>query len=132
MLKIHYRQQTFLLLQENENLRELLGIRQVGKVVKPTTLDERVIQAYKEGLNRTLGPLCIDGTTIEAREKPFVRVGEAIIPVTQKKIGRKKKGSPEEKANLEAKAETQRENRGYLEESPEKYLAELEMGCSMT
>ncbi|MBI9095158.1 MAG: transposase [Sphaerochaeta sp.] len=152
LLKIHYRQptmkETLLLLQENENLREILGIsqvpstasasrlaRKVGKVVKPTILHERVIQAYKEGMNRTVGHLSIDSTTIQAREKPFVRAKEVVTPATpatQKKRGRKKKGSPEERAYLEEKAETQRKKREYLEESPGKSLSELEMRCSMT
>ena len=152
LLKIHYRQptmkETLLLLQENENLREILGIsqvpstasasrlaRKVGKVVKPACLHERVIQAYDEGMDRTVGHLSIDSTTIQAREKPFVRAKEAVIPatpVTQKKRGRKKEGSPEEKAYLEEKAETQRKKREYLEESPEKSISELEVRCSMT
>jgi hypothetical protein len=146
LLKLHYRQptmqSTLLLLQENENLREILGIsqvpstasasrlaRKVGKVVKPTILHERVIQAYKEGMNRTVGHLSIDSTTIQAREKPFVRAKEVVTPVTQKKRGRKKEGSPEEKAYLEQKAETERKKREYLEESPGKSLSELEMRC---
>ena len=152
LLKIHYRQptmkETLLLLQENENLREILGIcqvpstasasrlaRKVGKIVKPTILHERVIQAYKEGMNRTVGHLSIDSTTIAAREKPFVRAKEVVtpaIPAVLKKKGRKKKGSPEEKAYLEEKAETQREKREYLEENPERSLSELETRCSMT
>jgi hypothetical protein len=109
LLKLHYRQptmqSTLLLLQENENLREILGIsqvpstasasrlaRKVGKVVKPTILHERVIQAYKEGMNRTVGHLSIDSTTIQAREKPFVRAREVVTPVTQKKEKRAQKG----------------------------------------
>ena len=103
--------------------------------MKPAVLHERVIQAYKEEMNRTVGHLSIDSTTIQAREKPFVRAKEVVTPatpVTQKKRGRKKKGSPEEKAFLEEKAEIQRKKREYLEESPEKSLSELEMRCSLT
>ncbi|NCB28034.1 MAG: hypothetical protein EOM62_21660, partial [Bacteroidia bacterium] len=152
LLKTHYRQptmkETLLLLQENEILRNILGIcsvpstasasrltRVVEKVVKPTALHERVIQAYKEEMNRIVGHLSIDSTTIQAREKPFVRSKEVVTPVTPavpKKRGRKQKGSPEEKAYLEQKAETERKKVEYLKEPFEKSLSELEMRCSMT
>ena len=152
LLKTHYRQptmkETLLLLQENEILRNILGIcrvpseasasrraRVVEKVVKPAVLHERVIQAYKEEMNRIVGHLSIDSTTIQAREKPFVRSKEVVTPVTPavpKKRGRKQKGSPEEKAYLEEKAETERKKVEYLKESFEKSLSELEMRCSMT
>lgn len=152
LLKLHYRQptmkETLLLLQENENLRGILGIcrvpstasasrlaRKVEDVVQPATLHERLVQAYKKGMDRTVGHLSIDSTTIQAREKPFVRSREAVTPgtpVTQKKRGRKKKGSPEEKAFLEEKSETERKKVEYLKEPFEKSLSELEMRCSMT
>jgi len=152
LLKTHYRQptmkETLLLLQENEILRNILGICRVPstasasrlasvveKVVKPAVLHERVIQSYKEEMNRIVGHLSIDSTTIQAREKPFVRSKEVVTPVTPavpKKRGPKQKGSPEEKAYLEEKAETERKKVEYLKESFEKSLSALEMRCSMT
>ena len=152
LLKLHYRQptmmETLLLLQENENLRGILGIcrvpstasasrlaRKVEDVVKPAVLHERLILAYKKEMDRTVGHLSIDSTTIQAREKPFVRSREVVTPATpvaQKKRGRKKKGSPEEKTFLEEKAETERKKVEYLKEPFEKSLSDLEMRCSMT
>jgi hypothetical protein len=154
LLKIHYRQptmrETLLLLQENGNLREILGIcqvpspasvsrlsRAVEEVVRPAALHERVVQAYSEDLDRMVGHLSIDSTIIPAREKPVHKErwkGEepSAGSVCPKKRGRKKKGSPEEKEYLERKAEEERKKLEYLEESPEKSLSELEMRCSMT
>lgn len=150
LLKLHYRQptmqSTLLLLRENENLREILGIcrvpspasasrlaRMVEKVIRPTVLHERLIQAYSEGMDRMVGHLCIDSTIIGAREKPLQKVKEASpSSVSPKKRGRKKKGSPEEREYLGIRAEARRERLAYLGESPEKSLSELEMRCSLT
>ena len=152
LLKLHYRQptmkETLLLLQENGNLRDILGIsrvpstasasrlaRMVEKVVHPEALHERLVLAYQQGMDRMVGHLSIDSTTIQAREKPFVRSKEVVIPVVPavpKKRGPKQKGSPEEKAYLEEKAETERKKVEYLKEPFEKSLSELELRCSMT
>ena len=150
LLKLHYRQptmqSTLLLLQENGNLREILGFcqvpspasasrlaRMVEKVIRPNVLHERLIQAYSEGMDRMVGHLCIDSTIIGAREKPLHKDREnSAASVPLQKRGRKKKGSPEEKEFLEGKAETERKKLEYLGESPEKSLAELEMRCSLT
>lgn len=149
LLKTHYRQptmkETLLLLQENEILRNILGIcrvpstasasrlaRKVEKVVKLAVLHERLIEVYEQGMNRMVGRLSIDSTTIQAREKPFVRSKEVVTPAVPKKRGPKKKGSPEEKAFLEEKAEKERKKVEYLKETFEKSLSELEMRCSMT
>jgi len=133
LLKLHFRQptmkETLLLLQENGNLKDILGIstvpsqatacrlsRAVERVVDPAVIHERVIQACKE-----------------AREKPFVKEKEApAAPVPPKKKGRKKKGSPEEKAYLEQKAQAERERLDYLAEDPLQLISRLEMRCSLT
>ena len=44
--------------------------RVVESVVEPMVLHGRIIQAYKEGMDRMVGHLCIDSTIIAAREKP--------------------------------------------------------------
>lgn len=151
LLKLHFRQptmkETLLLLRENGNLKDILGIstvpsqatacrlsRVVERVVDPAVLHERVIQAYKEAMdNRMVGHLSIDSTIIEAREKPFVKEKEASpAPVPPKKKGRKKKGSPEEKAYLEQKARAERERLDYLAEDPLQSISRLEMRCSLT
>ena len=151
LLKLHFRQptmkETLLLLRENGNLKDILGIstvpsqatacrlsRVVERVVDPAVLHERVIQAYKEAMdNRMVGHLSIDSTIIEAREKPFVKEKEApAAPVPPKKKGRKKKGSPEEKAYLEQKARAERERLDYLAEDPLQSISRLEMRCSLT
>jgi len=151
LLKLHFRQptmkETLLLLQENGNLKDILGIstvpsqatacrlsRAVERVVDPAVIHERVIQAYKEAMdNRMVGHLSIDSTIIEAREKPFVKEKEApAAPVPPKKKGRKKKGSPEEKAYLEQKARAERERLDYLAEDPLQSISRLEMRCSLT
>jgi len=151
LLKLHFRQptmkETLLLLRENGNLKDILGIstvpsqatacrlsRVVERVVDPAVLHERVIQAYKEAMdNRMVGHLSIDSTIIEAREKPFVKEKKASpAPVPPKKKGRKKKGSPEEKAYLEQKARAERERLDYLAEDPLQSISRLEMRCSLT
>lgn len=150
LLKLHYRQptmkETLLLLRENGNLKDILGInrvpspasasrlaRMVEQVIQPTALHERLIQAYKEGMGRMVGHLCIDSTIIAAREKPFVKEKEALAePVSPKKKGRKKKGSPEENAHLEQKARAEQERLEYLSEDPRISLSRLEMRCSLT
>lgn len=150
LLKLHYRQptmkETLLLLQENGNLKDILGIsrvpsqatacrlsRAVGRVIDPAVIHERLIDAYKEGLDRIVGHLCIDSTIIGAREKPFIKEKEADTQeAVPKKRGRKKKGSPEEKAHLEQKAQEEQKRREYLAEDPQKSIDELEMRCSLT
>jgi len=150
MLKMHYRQQTIketlLLLRENGNLREILGIssvpspasasrlsRVVERIIQPAVLHERVIQLYRDGMDRMVGHLCIDSTIIGAREKPFKKEKDpcAATPSIQKR-GRKKKGSDEQKDYLERKAEAKARKAEYLAESPEKSISELETRCSMT
>jgi hypothetical protein len=132
LLKLYYRQstmkETLLLLQENGNLKDILGISRVPsrattcklfrvaeRVVDPAVLHERVIQIYKEGMdNRMVGHLSIDSTIIEAREKPLAKKKEASPAlVSPKKKGRKKKGSLEEKAYLEQKARAGQERLDY-------------------
>jgi len=149
LLKLHYRQptmkETLLLLQENGNLRDILGIskvpsqasvsrlsRDVESIVNPAALHERVIQAYQEGMdNRMVGHLSIDSTIIEAREKPFVKKKEKKVSSPKKK-GRKKKGSPEEKEYREQKAREELERLEYLTEDFIKSFCRLEMRCSLT
>ncbi|MEA4865014.1 MAG: transposase, partial [Sphaerochaeta sp.] len=152
LLKLHYRQptmkETLLLLRENGNLKDILGIsrvpspasasrlaRMVEKVIQPTVLHERLIQAYREGTgNRMVGHLSIDSTIVAAREKPFVKEKKAASPApgAARKKGRKKKGSPEEKAHLERKAQAEQERLEYLSEDPKQSLSRLEMRCSLT
>jgi hypothetical protein len=75
--------ETLLLLQENGNLREILGIcqvpspasvsrlsRVVEEVVRPEPCMNGWYEAYSEGLDRMVGHLSIDSTIIPAREKP--------------------------------------------------------------
>lgn len=150
LLKIHYRQQTIketlLLLQENVNLRDILGIsrvpspasasrlsRVVERIIQPTVLHERLVQCYREGMDRMAGHLCIDSTIIEAREKPCKQAKEiraTVLPTCKR--GRKRKGSDEEKEHLARKAEQQAKKAEYLSESPETSISELEMRCSLT
>jgi hypothetical protein len=95
------------------NLKDMLAItmvpseasvsrlsREVERIVDPSLLHERVIQAYALSMDRlAIGHLSIDSTTIEAREKPIkTRVQEA---KANKKRGRKAKGSPEEQQHHE-------------------------------
>jgi len=147
LLKLHYRQptmkETLLLLQENDNLRDILGIskvpsqptvsrlsRDVESIVDSAVLHERVIQTCQEGMdNRMVGHLSIDSTIIQAREKPFVKKKEASPP---KKKGRKKKGSPEEKEYRKQKALAEQERLEYLAEDFRKSISQLEMRCSLT
>jgi hypothetical protein len=152
LLKLHYRQptmkETLLLLQENGNLKDILGIsrvpsqatacrlsRAVERIVEPSALHGRVIQAYREGTgNRLVGHLSIDSTIVAAREKPFVKEKKAASPApgAARKKGRKKKGSPEEKAHLERKAQAEQKRLEYLSEDPKQSLSRLEMRCSLT
>jgi hypothetical protein len=152
LLKLHYRQptmkETLLLLQENGNLKDILGIsrvpsqatacrlsRAVERIVEPSALHGRVIQAYREGTgNRLVGHLSIDSTIVAAREKPFVKEKKAASPAPEaaRKKGRKKKGSPEEKAHLERKAQAEQKRLEYLSEDPKQSLSRLEMRCSLT
>jgi hypothetical protein len=147
LLKLHFRQptmkETLLLLQENGNLRDILGIskvpsqstasrlsKDVESIVNPAVLHGRVIQAYQEGMdNRMVGHLSIDSTIIQAREKPFVKKKEISPP---KKKGRKKKGSPEEKEYRKQKARAELERLDYLAEEILTSISRREIRCSLT
>lgn len=148
LLKLHYKmstmKETLLLLQENMNLREIIGIskvpspattsrliRDVEVIVEPTILHERLIRFYDTTINRVVGHLCIDSTTIEAREKPFKKKRDTSSTTAQKR-GPKKKGSLEKRAYVERKEEEEKHKRAYLVESPEISISQLEMRCSLT
>lgn len=142
LLKTHYRQptmkETLLLLQENEILRNILGTcrvpstasasrlaRKVEKVVKLAVLHERLTEVYERGMNRMVGHLSIDSTTILAREKPFVRSKEVDIPattVTKKKRGRKRKVRPKKRHSLR-KGQKQNEKKLNISRNPLKNLS---------
>ncbi len=150
LLKLVYRQptmkETLLLLQENGNLKDMLALdaipsqatvsrlsSQVMAIVSPTALHERVISEYVQATDRVIGHLCIDSTTIEAREKPIHRTRkteERKKPA--KKPGRKKNGSPEQQEYLKRKAQEEQERIAYLHESWEHTVSKLEMRCSLT
>src|SRR5690554_4768953 len=150
VLKLLYQQltvrQTLQLLQENENLRMIVEIdgvpseatmsrlsRQVGKIVDPAMLHERVMGLYQEATGRTaVGHLSIDSTVIEAREKPIRGKRATQQHRKLKKRGRKKKGSIEEAEYQDRKAEEAQLLAQYLVESPEISIAELERRCSLT
>ena len=149
LLKLHYKIQTtkdtLFLLEENMNLRVILSIsdvpspatvsrlsRDVEQIIKPTILHERLIHFYTTEMNRIIGHISIDSTTIQAREKPLKRKKEPSLPSSLKKRGRKKKGSHEEQEYVKRKAKEQEEKLDYLTESPETSISELEMRCSMT
>jgi len=148
LLKLSYQmrtmKQTLLLLRENGNLKDMLGItavpseatvsrlsREVEQIVDPADLHTRVVQDYTKSLDRlAVGHLSIDSTIVEAREKPVkTRVPKAKPP---KKRGRKAKGSLEERQHRERQAQLERERIAYLQESFETSLAKLEMRCSIT
>jgi len=147
LLKLFYRQatmkETLLLLQENGNLKDIVGIakvpseatvsrlaRKVETLVKPEVLHERIITFYHEETGRMVGHLSIDSTIIEAREKPYRK--DKAPKTAPRKRGRKKKGSPEEKAYVVAQAAKKKKKEEYLRESPEISLARLEKRCSLT
>lgn len=150
LLKLFYRQgtmkETLLLIQENGNLKDILGIcsvpspasvsrlsRRVEKIVKASDLHERVIGLYTKEMNRMVGHLSIDSTTIEAREKPYrKKVSASIKPALTKKRGRKRKGSQEEQEYREQQGREETAKLSYLAELPEKSISELEMRCSLT
>jgi hypothetical protein len=108
LLKLHHQVRTvkgtLALLRENGNLKDMLGItrvpseasvsrlsREVERIVDPSLLHERVVQAYASSMDRlAIGHLSIDSTTIGAREKPIkTRAPEA---KANKKRGRKARG----------------------------------------
>ena len=135
---------TLSLLRENGNLKDMLAItmvpseasvsrlsREVERIVDPSLLHERVIQAYALSMDRlAIGHLSIDSTTIEAREKPVkTRAQEA---KANKKRGRKAKGSPEEQQHHERQARMEQERIAYLREPWETSLERLEKRCSLT
>ena len=150
LLKLFYHQRTMkdtlLLLEENMNLRDILGLdqapseasmsrlsRTVEDIVSISSMHERLIGIYTQGMQRVIGHLSIDSTTIEAREKPYRKSKEAQKqPEPPKKRGRKPKGSPEQQEYLERIAEEEQSRLQYLAEPPEKSIAELEVRCSMT
>lgn len=148
LLKLHYQirtvKGTLSLLRENGNLKDMLAItmvpseasvsrlsREVERIVDPSLLHERVIQAYALSMDRlAIGHLSIDSTTIEAREKPVkTRAQEA---KANKKRGRKAKGSPEEQQHHERQARMEQERIAYLREPWETSLERLEKRCSLT
>lgn len=150
LLKLFYRQptmkETLLLLQENGNLKDILGIcsvpspssvsrlsRRVEKIVKPSELHERVIDLYSQEVKRVIGHLSIDSTTIEAREKPYRNKDRAPEEHAEpRKRGRKRKGSQEEQEYREKQAKEAAAKRAYLAEPAEKSISELEIRCSLT
>lgn len=150
LLKLFYRQptmkETLHLLQENGNLKDILGIcsvpspasvsrlsRTVEKIVKLSELHERVIGLYTQEMKRVVGHLSIDSTTIEAREKPYRNKDRAPEePAEPRKRGRKRKGSQEEQEYREKQAKEAAAKRAYLAEPAEKSISELEMRCSLT
>lgn len=150
ILKLHYHirtmKETLLLLQENMNLRDILDIsqvpseasmsrltRKIENIVSINTLHERLIGVYTQEMDRIIGHLSIDSTTIEAREKPFRKPKPAQTePTPPQKRGRKAKGSQEEQEYRERIAKEEEARVHYLAESPEKSLSELEMRCSIT
>ena len=148
LLKLHRQVRTvkgtLSLLRENGNLKDMLGItrvpseasvsrlsREVERIVDPSLLHERVIQAYTSSMDRlAIGHLSIDSTTIGVREKPIkTRAKEA---KANEKRGRKAKGSLEEQQYRERQARLEQERIAYLQESFGESLARLEMRCSIT
>ena len=148
LLKLLYQmrtmKQTLLLLRENGNLKDMLAItevpseatvsrlsREVERIVDPSSLHGRVVQAYAESLGRlAVGHLSIDSTIVEAREKPVkTRIPRA---KTLEKRGRKAKGSVEEQQHRERQARHEQERIAYLQESFEASLGKLELRCSVT
>jgi IS5 family transposase len=148
LLKLHYQVRTvkgtLALLCENGNLKDMLGItrvpseatvsrlsREVERIVDPSVLHDRVIQAYTSSMDRlAIGHLSIDSTTIGAREKPIkTRVQEA---KANKKRGRKAKGSLEEQQYRERQARLEQERIACMQESFGESMAKLEMRCSIT
>lgn len=148
LLKLHHQVRTvkgtLSLLRENGNLKDMLGItrvpseasvsrlsREVERIVDPSLLHERVIQAYTSSMDRlAIGHLSIDSTTIGVREKPIkTRAKEA---KANEKRGRKAKGSLEEQQYRERQARLEQERIAYLQESFGESLARLEMRCSIT
>ena len=150
MLKLHYHmrtmKETLLLLQENMNLRDILDIsqvpseasmsrlsRNVENIVSINSMHERLIGVYTQEMERIIGHLSIDSTTIEAREKPFRKKKHAQKEQKPpKKRGRKAKGSQEEQEYLKRIAQEEEARLQYLAESPDKSISELEMRCSIT
>ena len=148
LLKLHYQVRTvkgtLALLCENGNLKDMLGItrvpseatvsrlsREVERIVDPSVLHDRVIQAYTSSMDRlAIGHLSIDSTTIGAREKPIkTRAQEA---KANKKRGRKAKGSLEEQQYRERQARLEQERIACMQESFGESMAKLEMRCSIT
>ncbi len=149
ILKLHYHQRTMkdtlFLLNENINLRDILDIPQVPSeasmsrlsrtvegIVSIGALHERLIKIYTQGMERVIGHLSIDSTTIEAREKPYRKSKEVQQPEPPKKRGRKPNGSSEQQEHRKRIAEEAEARLQYLAEPPEKSIAELEMRCSLT
>jgi hypothetical protein len=147
MLKLMYHErtmkETLQHVEENMNLRDILGLpqvpseasmsrlsRKIEAIVSISAMHERLIGVYDEGMGRIIGHLSMDSTTIEAREKPFKK--EKAPPEPPKKRGRKAKGSVEEKEYLERLAREEEARLQYLAATPEKLIAELEMRCSIT
>jgi len=149
LLKLLYQMRTMKatlqLLHENGNLKDMLAItkvpseatvsrlsKEVEKIVNPSDLHQRVVQAYMKSLDRlAVGHLSIDSTTIEAREKP-VKTRVPKKAKTNKKRGRKAKGSVAEQQHRELQARQEQERIAYLQESFEESLSRLEMRCSIT
>lgn len=149
ILKLYYKvstiKDTLFLLQENENLRIILGLcevpspatmsrlsRNVEQIIKPIILHERLIQFYDSEMGRVVDNLSIDSTTIEAREKPIKKQKKPKDATPLQKRGPKIKGSVEEKEYLERKEEEQKRKQEYLTESPETSISKLETRCSIT
>lgn len=151
LLKLFYRQatmkETLLLLQENGNLKDILGIcsipsqaslsrlsRTVEMIAHPSELHKRLSSQYIQEMNRMVGHLSIDSTTIEAREKPYRNKEDTPIKPAKpkKKRGRKRKGSKEEQEYREQQAREAAAKCAYLAEPAEKSISELEMRCSLT
>jgi IS5 family transposase len=105
--------------------------REVERIVNPSVLHDRVIQAYTSSMDRlAIGHLSIDSTTIGAREKPIkTRAQEARA---NKKRGRKAKGSLEEQQYRERQARLEQERIACMQESFGESMAKLEMRCSIT
>lgn len=148
LLKLHYRictiKETLLTLEENGNLRYILGLdkvpaestvssalKRVETIIDIQNMHGVLIEAYRVVAGQSIVEhLSIDSTVIEVREKP-------VTPVRKKKNepqkrGRKKKGSKEQEEYLKQKAEEEALKQQYYLEEPKISFGNLENRCSLT
>jgi len=147
LLKLHYRictiKETLLTLEENGNLRYILGLdkvpaestvsgalKRVETIIDIQNMHGVLIEAYRVVTDQSIVEhLSIDSTVIEVREKPVTPVRKKSKP---QKRGRKKKGSKEQEEYLKQKAEEEALKQQYYLEDPKLSFSRLENRCSLT